>query len=154
MDLEKHRRTILNEVIEQITEGNRALEDMRRKTKSIIEHESKIEEALRENTSLRSGAEEEFKNLLEMENELYELQLEAQEKLIEIQTMRLKLESKVKKSYPKYKILSDRMERSQSEYETICSQENNHRKKLECEIREYNRLRSEAELINKLKKTF
>lgn len=153
MDFDNQRRNILSKINEQIIYGNKAFEDMRTRTKNIIETESNIEERLRENVSLRSEAESEFEELLEKENELYDLQLEAQEKLIEIQSMRTVLESSLSKSYPKYKIIADKVESTKGIYNSICNEEETQRGKLKCQIAEYSRMRSEAEILNKLKRT-
>ena len=152
MDLNKQRRNILHEINDQVLSGNKALDEMRKRTKSIIEHESRLEDMLLENETLRTGAEAQFEALLDRENELYDLQLEAQENLIEIQSMRTKLEATLTRSLPKYRIATDRLERIQSNMDKISKEEGSHRQKLASLVSDYQRMKSEAEMINRFKR--
>lgn len=152
MEFEKRERNILNDINEQIAHGNRTMEELRKKTKDIINSHLSLEREMMKNKERSNDFQKRYDEIIELENELNESLMDTQEKLLEIQSMKTKLQSSVNLSYPKYKILSDKLIRSKEIYDNYCNEEESQRENLACQIMEYERMKSEEELLNRFKK--
>lgn len=151
MNFDRQRQNMLKEINEQILSGHKAIDDMKRRASSIIDNEKSLSRRYSENQNEKEQIREELETLIQKEQELYSLEIEAQRKLVEIQSIRNNLEQSIARNLPKHDVLSKRLERTRSGYKSACDEEATQRERLSCQIKEFQRLQNEATKIERIK---